>query len=334
MKPVACVFLTAYACNLRCDFCLNAWRNTKTPDDLLSCEQQLRVIDILAANGIKLITFSGGEPLSNPHCADLICYAKAKGLKTFLQTNGTLITPEFLSKVKGKLDSIQVSIEGTEREHNELTKGESFQRAIRGIKLAKASGFRVMTNFTITTKNLHCIEQHLALLDTLGVDVANFTRLYAAGNALEHPCLMPSAEQYALFLRRLAAAKDLRHTKVHIQGPTPQCFIDELNIPLANSYCGAGKDELAVNPNGDVLPCPAMNTPVGNILNDRWDELMQRIESITDRASAPDGCHACPAFTQCGSGCLLNRVRGADPLMVRRAGIVSTSISLPSPIAA
>ena len=50
------------------------------------------MLDDLADYGAPVILFSGGEPLMRHDLLELIGYAKKKGLRAVISTNGTLIT--------------------------------------------------------------------------------------------------------------------------------------------------------------------------------------------------------------------------------------------------
>jgi len=57
-------------------------------------------IDDISVFGAPVMLFSGGEPLMHPHFLDLCFYAKSKGMRAVVSTNGTLITRELAKELK------------------------------------------------------------------------------------------------------------------------------------------------------------------------------------------------------------------------------------------
>jgi radical SAM protein with 4Fe4S-binding SPASM domain len=124
-------------CNLRCTFC------DKLP--LLAAGQQG---DMSLALYKKILDEGGegrlwglklsyrGEPLLHPQVADMVAYAKGKGvLDVYLNTNGMLLSESLaLRLMESGLDRISVSMEGTdpvafERER----RGAKFDRILRNL---------------------------------------------------------------------------------------------------------------------------------------------------------------------------------------------------------
>lgn len=304
-KLKSATFLLKYDCNLNCSFCLNDWRGKKRPNDELTWAQQKETLQKLKKEGVEHVTFTGGEPTLHPNLAELIVFASELGLSTLLQTNGTRIDDEFLKKVKGKLNGIQISLEGMREEQKKISKVDCFDRIVANMRKIKQNGFRLFTNFTITQQNKSSLKQYLALLNDIGVDVASFTRLYPAGQAIKNwQELVVSAEEYASFIRELKELEKSSKTKIYLAGPTDTSFLLQQNLSVDNkALCSAGRGEIAINPNGDILPCPSWNKPAGNIakqdLHEVWNKSFLKV-----LGNSHDG----------KQGCMLARANGMDEL--------------------
>lgn len=101
-------------CNMRCGFCFAGFLDVKRdvlPKGHLNREDCVRVVNSLADAGFAKINFAGGEPTLCPWLKDLIRTAKTRGLATSIVTNGTRITPDWLSDLKGVLDWIALSVD-------------------------------------------------------------------------------------------------------------------------------------------------------------------------------------------------------------------------------
>ncbi len=80
-------------CQLNCIHCygknfLQDAGISKFGNKELTFEEQIHIIDLLSAKGIRIIAFSGGEPLLAPRIDELCAYAKSKGMKIVINTNG------------------------------------------------------------------------------------------------------------------------------------------------------------------------------------------------------------------------------------------------------
>lgn len=152
-RPVV-VWNVTRRCNLHCVHCYIAATDRPDPQEL-DIEAALGVIDQLADYGIPVLLLSGGEPLSRPDLLEIAAYAAAKGLKPGLSTNGTMLTPETLSRLQGAgVGYVGVSLDGPEQVHDRFRGSQgAFRRTLEGIRGALASGFRVSLRFTLTRYN-------------------------------------------------------------------------------------------------------------------------------------------------------------------------------------
>lgn len=292
-------FLVTPRCNLKCEFCLNVWKDAHAEDagsfypgmDLF---QSLRVIDRLSDAGVENVVFTGGEPLLHPHLAKLVEHAYAKGMEVIIQTNGELINRQLLDRIAGKVAGIQVSLEGMEEEHNAITQSQNWKRVVENMGAVKAAKIRLMTNFTMVKKNIGCIEEYVRLLEKMGVELANFTPLYPAGEAFaQYSALEPTDEEKLAFFWKLAALRKEVKMPLLVRAGIPHSFFVENALDLPHAVCGALVQEFAVQPNGLVTMCPGSAKVLGNILQKSVDEMFK-----TDTVKSILADHDC-------DGCLL-----------------------------
>lgn len=114
-------------CNFRCKFCPTGDLELmkKTPGRLfgsMDFELYKKIIDDICQfeDKVKVIRlYKDGEPLLNPHFADMVKYAKQSGCcdRVDTTTNASLLTPELsLEIINAGLDRINISIEGVNNE--------------------------------------------------------------------------------------------------------------------------------------------------------------------------------------------------------------------------
>jgi 12,18-didecarboxysiroheme deacetylase len=152
-RPVV-VWNVGRRCNLHCVHCYSHSRDIAY-DGELTRDEAIRMIDDLAAFGAPVLLFSGGEPLMRPDILELIGYARSKGLRAVLSTNGTLITPEMAAELKTfGLSYVGVSLDGLE-ETNDRFRGVkgAYRMALEGMRNCRAAGIKVGLRFTMNRRN-------------------------------------------------------------------------------------------------------------------------------------------------------------------------------------
>lgn len=131
-------------CNFECKFCAIQSSKEKLLYKKQFMEMELfkKIIDDLAEFSLKLkvLRLSGqGEPLLNPHIADMISYAKKKKVADFIEivTNGSKLNPQLNSRlVEAGVDRIRISIEAVNEEgYFEMTNRKiDFREFVANIK--------------------------------------------------------------------------------------------------------------------------------------------------------------------------------------------------------
>jgi MoaA/NifB/PqqE/SkfB family radical SAM enzyme len=106
--PVLAHIIPTRRCNLACTYC-NEYDDFSKP---VPTGEMLRRIDLLAALGTSIISFSGGEPLLHPGLPDLIARIRHHGCLAGMITNGFLLNPDVIHKLnRAGLDHLQISID-------------------------------------------------------------------------------------------------------------------------------------------------------------------------------------------------------------------------------
>ncbi|PTD93464.1 radical SAM/SPASM domain-containing protein [archaeon SCG-AAA382B04] len=153
IKPVVMWNITRN-CNLACEHCYLDAREPH-PDELTK-EEGFDFIDDLAELGAPMVILTGGEPLASDNFFDYANYAKEKGLRAVVSTNGTMITPEAAEKMKeADMRYVGVSLDaGTPEKHDEFRGIEgSFEKAVQGIRNARDAGLRTGVRLTLNKMN-------------------------------------------------------------------------------------------------------------------------------------------------------------------------------------
>jgi len=346
-SPILIVWNLTYNCNLRCKHCYeNA--GTEGRKELNENEAEEALEKLLDAN-VSAIAFSGGEPLVRKDFFKLAKKAHDHGIYVSIASNGTLITKEVARKLKDVgIDYVEISLDGVGKVHDNF-RGipGAFERTLRGIKNCLSEGIDTCIATTAWKGNLEEISKVVDLAEELGARFIHFNYI-PVGRGTKELDITPRERES--LLDELAS----RNLKNYIEkgkgdrilstapqfGRKTKEVAEKLNIEyvVATHYgglnlssgeqmrsirstanfiggCGAGRLYLALEPNGDILPCTFFprEMKVGNILKDNLIEIWKNNELLWDLRNREKlkyyeingkriGCGACDNKYICG-GC-------------------------------
>ncbi|MEW6409376.1 MAG: 12,18-didecarboxysiroheme deacetylase [Nitrospirota bacterium] len=182
-KPVV-VWNMTRRCNLKCVHCYAQAipLNEPHPEELTT-EEARTLIDDLSEFGVPVILFSGGEPLVRKDLPELAQYAKEKGMRAVISTNGTLITSSVAHLLKEiGLSYVGISLDGGLNTNDAFrgVKG-AFEKAINGIRNCKEEGIKVGLRFTINKRNYTEIPEIFDIIEEEDIPRVCFYHLVYAG---------------------------------------------------------------------------------------------------------------------------------------------------------
>ena len=180
-KPVV-VWNVTRACNLKCVHCYAHATDQSAASELSTAEGRA-LIDDLAAFGVPVLLFSGGEPLVRRDLPELAAYAVEKGMRAVISTNGTLIDQATADKLKAiGLSYVGISLDGMQEvnDHFRGVKG-AFSKAMQGIRNCQQAGIKVGLRFTINKRNVAEIPGIFDLLEQMDIPRVCFYHLVYAG---------------------------------------------------------------------------------------------------------------------------------------------------------
>jgi 12,18-didecarboxysiroheme deacetylase len=184
-KPVV-VWNVTRRCNLRCVHCYAHAKDHAEADELTT-EQGKGFLDDLAAFGVPVVLFSGGEPLVRKDLPELASYAVGKGMRAVISTNGTLITAPMARTLKEiGLSYVGISIDGMQEVNDRFRAVPgAFRAALDGIRNCQAAGIKVGLRFTINRFNVQEIPSIFQLIEEMDIPRVCFYHLVYAGRGSE-----------------------------------------------------------------------------------------------------------------------------------------------------
>ncbi len=147
-----CNYYVTYRCNAYCEFCEFAAHGKYKDTPHASLDDFIRNANELKKLGVKFIDLTGGEPLLNPHIAEMTEHARALKMQTSITTN-TLLYAKYAEKLAGKVNLLHFSLDSPdEEEHNKIRGVESYKSVFESIELAKSLGEFPDILFTVTNE--------------------------------------------------------------------------------------------------------------------------------------------------------------------------------------
>ncbi|MBI2934308.1 MAG: radical SAM protein [Chloroflexi bacterium] len=178
--------IVVWNCTRRCNLhCLHCYSNSDGKDysGELTTSEAKKFMDDLAAFGVPVILFSGGEPLYRPDLLELSAYARALGLRPVISTNGTLIDMPTAEKlVRIGFGEIGISLDGI-GENNDRFRGRkgAFDQALAAMRNCLANGQKVSLRLTLTKYNYRDLPAIFDLVEREGIPRVCFYHLAYSG---------------------------------------------------------------------------------------------------------------------------------------------------------
>ena len=325
-RPVV-VWNMTRRCNLKCVHCY-AHATDLSQKDEMNTQQGKHLIDDLAAFGVPVILFSGGEPLVRKDLPELADYAVKKGLRAVISTNGTLITSQMARTLKDiGLSYVGISLDGME-EINDKFRGikGAFKSALKGIQNCQSAGIKVGLRFTINKFNVDEIPNIFDLLEEMEIPRVCFYHLVYAGRGsklveddLSHE---ESRRAVDLIIDRTRDLHDRGKPKEvltvdnHADGPflylrllkeNPERANEVLQLLKMNEGNNSGRGIGCVSWNGDVHADQfwrhhsfgnVLEKPFSEIWTDTSDELLQKLKNKKEHVKGR--CSSCRWLDICG----------------------------------
>lgn len=289
-------------CNLKCCNCYAAGQ-VQAGKRELTTEEWKRIIDRCRKAGIPQLTFTGGEPTMRKDLPELIDYAR--WFVTRVNTNGALLTPELCRTFREvSLDSIQITLYSWNEEvHNRLVGADlpgstgNYRKTLQGLRWALEAGLDVSVNTPLCRENAD-YEKTLELLWQEGVGFVSCSGLIETGKAARGAgSLQLSVEELSDIVCRAAAFCGRHEMELSFTSPGRADIGRLREAGLTIPACGACLTNMAVAPDGTVVPCQSWlngEAGLGNLLTDDWKRIWNHPLSKKIRSMSEEETLQCP----------------------------------------
>jgi radical SAM protein with 4Fe4S-binding SPASM domain len=291
-------------CNQDCLFCFNRSFAGSASHRDMNVRDAYALSSLLPGIGISEIDVLGGEPMLISWMEDFMRHVVDSGIALNISTNGSL--PDALdriSEIPADLLNIGVSLHGSSRTHNFLTRADNFSKTVAGIKKIIAKGKAPIVKSVLTRDNMDEISGLIHYLADLGVkkyfllheDIIGTERI---PSYFSHP---EFREFYAKLREESTGIMDIGFVaasgfyKYGIRSP---------------GRCDAGTKKIAVMPDGSVFPCNLFSGfkefSLGNIFRDSADKIFTNpVLDYFRQYTGNSRCklRGCEYYSGCTGGC-------------------------------
>jgi radical SAM protein with 4Fe4S-binding SPASM domain len=327
-KPIV-VWNITRRCNLRCIHCYSDSDAREYPGEL-TWEQCRAVVDDLAQFEVPGVLFSGGEPLIHPRFFDLAGYARSRGLRLTLSTNGTLIDREAAQRLKELgLAYVGISLDGIGATHDHFRGRQgAFEKTVAAFRHCKAAGQKVGLRLTLSAHNIADLDRILDFIEAEGIDRVCFYHLVYSGRGsnvvdVTHEQTRAALDRIIERTVRWAAAgrprevltvdqpADGAYVYLRLRRKDPLRAKEALNLLLWNGggAHGSGTGIGNIDTQGNVHPDQFWQTlTLGNVkqrpFSDIWrDQSNPTLTALRERTGHLEGrCAGCRFLSICGGG--------------------------------
>jgi len=317
-------------CNLKCKYCFYANEMTALRD--LNTKDWLKVFSELGKMKIMDVSLTGGEAFARPDLFELIDGVIANRMRYNILSNGTLINEKIITQfAKGKrrirLDNIQISIDGSCAEIHNKSRPNSFEKAVKAIRLLIESGYPVVVRTTINKYNLYDLENiAFLLLEDIGLRSFSTNGAMPIGSGCTNEKSITLNSRETLEAMRIIDKLQKRYPDRLTSQSGPQAKLKmyaEMEEAKKNgkrpehrlrgylTACGCVFSKIDILHDGTVVPCCMLpDLKLGNVLKDSIRDIWQNhpiMWEIRERRKIPmrdvPGCEGCEWIPYCNGGC-------------------------------
>lgn len=262
-----------YYCNLSCKHCYNSENVLGNNKNQIATMEQLNyIVSEIKELGFNEINLAGGEPLTYPVIFELVERIRLEGIIPSINTNGLLLRKKTVDEfISLGFTNFSISLAGVSEQTNSTIRGNDyFKVVLRNIRYLvdqiskKGLLNNVSINFSVSRFNISDLPNLYEFCIGLGVQNINVHLIQPMGSAVNNIEIIEFESK-----RILLGYEQL----ITSWGPDVNLTLDTRPIAaeyLNNKYyltpkktyfdCPAGKRNIYLKPDGEILLCKLMST--------------------------------------------------------------------------
>jgi radical SAM protein with 4Fe4S-binding SPASM domain len=303
-------FELTHKCDQHCQHCyLGDFSRGREIVDM-ELEIAHKTLDQCYSLGVRHLVITGGAPSLHKNWRNIMEYAIEYNFLIQFETTGANLREDDFSLLGAKNVYVHLSIDAPPGRNSVLRPPEFNFNIVRLGRELQANGCKPYFFCTLHKKNLKYMDELIELSQNVGIPL-EFNVLSCVGRAESLNTNMFFSKLETLNLCRKLIEKEKkgvirRNNTIYfcLLDPNIQVIAKKSKRPIIGG-CMAGIAQLDITPSGNVLPCPHLRIPVGNLhdesLSDIWFNA-KLLNELRDRDNLSGDCKDCEYRNICG-GC-------------------------------
>lgn len=145
-------------CNLRCVYCMPEDMTFRPRAELMSDEEIITIVRMMAALGIYKIRLTGGEPTVRPHVVEIVRQiARIPGIRDIAMTTNAILLPQLAEPLaRAGLKRVNISLDTLNpRKFKFITRWGDLDKVLAGIEAAEAAGLKPIKLNAVVTRGFN-----------------------------------------------------------------------------------------------------------------------------------------------------------------------------------
>lgn len=314
--PGAVIIGLTYKCQCKCVHCSVGYPSGSLSEQKseMAVSRIRALLEEVARLGVPKVNFFGGEPLLlGTDLIDLVQHAYYMGLNISIDTNGILLTEDFVKRLnKAGVNNINVSIDSVDSKvHDELRGYQgTFDKALNAIKLCVKEKIPCVISTYASKRSIYSgdLKKIIKIGKQLRVTAVKILFPLMSGRWRNNTGELLNAREKKIVYDLLEPGF------VYLESPL-------FSLKNGKKVCEAlDKRMFYVSPYGDVQICLTVPFSMGNIQNEPLEKIMNRMWS-SEIFNSTDNNHDCimnsPVFRKKLSEVMEESDKGKDAQRVR-----------------
>ena len=145
-------------CNLRCVYCMPEDTTFRPRQELMSDDEIITIIQLMAELGISKIRLTGGEPTVRPHVVEIVRQiAHISAIQDIAMTTNAILLAQLAEPLaRAGLDRVNISLDTLDpKKFRFITRRGDLNKVWAGIEAAEAAGLRPIKLNAVVTRGFN-----------------------------------------------------------------------------------------------------------------------------------------------------------------------------------
>lgn len=145
-------------CNLRCVYCMPEDMTFRPRDELMSDEEIITIVRMMAELGINKVRLTGGEPTVRPHVVEIVRQiAHIPDIREIAMTTNGILLPQLAEPLaRAGLKRVNISIDTLDpKKFKFITRWGDLDKVLAGAEAAQAAGLQPIKINAVVTRGFN-----------------------------------------------------------------------------------------------------------------------------------------------------------------------------------